>query len=1337
MEIQRSIEKEMKESYIDYAMSVIVGRALPDVRDGLKPVHRRILYAMYGMGNVHNKPHKKCARVVGETLGKYHPHGDTSVYNAMVRMAQDFSMRYTLVDGQGNFGSVDGDSAAAMRYCVTGETLIPTNKGMVPIQEIAKGKENKINIEILSFNGKQNKTTKFFNSGKHNIIKIETEQGYNIRGSKNHPLLCWEIENGKPKLKWKLLENIKEGDIVILNRNYSLFNTNETMLDKYYPNKKTYKKEVELPKKMNDDIAFLLGSLVAEGSFHQKQVIFNNKDIEYYNKIKTIAKKQFKGIELYERNIKGNCKEMSIYHQKAVQFLINLGLLNVRSDKKEIPKIIYKSKKKYIKSFLKGLFEGDGSVSIKKDKRHNGKSIELNYNSKSKKLIEQLKILLLQFGIVTTKPYVDKRNNCYKLIISGYQNVMNYYKNIGFYSKRKNDRLKYIENLNANRMSKTDYIPFLSQYLRSKYTSSFIRKNNFNRYNLLNKNYKRLKQILDKEDIALIDMLIKHNYFFNKIKIKINEKNKESVYSIKVNSNCHSFIGNGFINHNTEARLSRIAEEILKDIEKDTIKWTSNFDDSLKEPTILPARIPNLLINGSSGIAVGMATNILPHNLNEVIDALNLLIKDPNIELHEILKVLPGPDLPTGGIIMGKAGIYNAFKNGHGSIKVRAKTEILEAKKGYQIRVTELPYQVNKSEMVIKIAKLIKDKKLEGIRDIRDLSDRRGMLVIIDIEKGYDPSVVLSNLFKYSDLQRSYGIHNLALVDGVPRLLGIRKMLQKFIEFRQEIVMKRTQYDLNKAEERKHIVDGLIIAVNNIDDTIKIVKQSNDTKDATEKLIARFTITEIQAKAILDMKIHKLTGLERDKLENELKQLNEMIKTYLNIIENEDVLMQVIKDELSDIKTKYGDGRKTIISTQELEDIDNDELVNDEPVVIILTTNGYLKRISQEEYKAQHRGGKGIIGIKTKEDMVKDVITAMNRDWLLVFTDDGKVHWIKTYKIPEMGRYALGRHIKNLLNVDAEVCSIIPVREWDGFLFTVTKKGRIKRTKLNEYSRPRSGGIIALSLKNEDKVMDVKRTSGKDDVIIITQNGKSIRFDENDARSMGRTAAGVRGIRLKKSDSVIALCVARDVILTITEQGYGKRTNIDEYRKQNRGGSGVINIKTVKGKVVSAHNVTNDDEVILLSSIGKIVRIPVKDIREVGRNTIGVRIMRIDDNDYIVASAVIKGEKDDQEEVLNELMGDEYKEIKKQIENTPKDDTKDIEDTNDEEPDDDDEEYDDEDDDEEDTNYNPENTNNDKKNNDEKINKDHNEDNNDDKENEEEKENNKEKDKDDLETKKE
>ncbi|MBU4284448.1 MAG: hypothetical protein KJ968_05035, partial [Nanoarchaeota archaeon] len=676
--IKRLIADEMKESYISYSMSVIVGRALPDARDGLKPVHRRVLYTMYETGLFHNKPFRKSANVVGNCMAKYHPHGDAAIYDTLVRMAQDFSLRYPLVQGHGNFGSVDGDSAAAMRYCITGDSLILTDKGILNIKEVSDKKEAKINMKILSFNNKKNTASKFFNSGKHNIIALQTNLGYTIKGSYNHPIMCWTLKNKVPQIQWKFLEEIKESDIVLLNRNSSLFAKKDLILTEFKPKYNKRTKKIKLPSKMNKELAFLLGALVSEGSFHQNKILFNNSDMQFYNYVKNIIYDQFEGTQLYESKIAGGCLGLDLYHKQAVDFLKNIGLKDTKSDKKEIPFSVLQSSKKIISSFLNGLFEGDGSVIYKTDKRHNGKSIELTYNSNSNTLIKQLKILLLNFGIVTTSPYKDKRNGCYKLIISGCSSIKKFKDEINFFSERKKEIISKINSINSNRMSKTDFIPHLNNYLRNKYKTQFIIKNNFDRYNNLEKNYSRLIAIVDNKDKKIIDMLLNQNYLFDKVKIIQKLNKKDEVFSVKVNSKCHSFISNGFINHNTEARLPRLAEEMLEDIDKETVKFQPNFDDSAKEPVVLPSKLPNLLINGSSGIAVGMATNMPPHNLVEVADGIIKVIDNPDTTVDELLSIIKGPDFPTGALICGRAGIINAYHTGRGKIVIRSKTEVIE-----------------------------------------------------------------------------------------------------------------------------------------------------------------------------------------------------------------------------------------------------------------------------------------------------------------------------------------------------------------------------------------------------------------------------------------------------------------------------------------------------------------------------------------------------------------------------------------------------------------------------------------------------------------------------------
>jgi len=1224
----RIIEEEMKSSYLDYSMSVIVGRALPDVRDGLKPVHRRILFAMHDLGMFHNKAFKKSARIVGEVLGKYHPHGDSAVYDAMVRMAQDWSLRYPLVKGQGNFGSIDGDSAAAMRYCITGDSLILTDKGILPINNISR--ETKINMKILSYNGKKNPASKFFNSGKHNIVELETKLGYKLRGSYNHPLMCWTYDTGFPQIEWKLLENITKEDIILINRGSNLFAKKPLGLNQYYP-KKGFKNHVKLPEKMNKDLAFLLGALVSEGSFHNKQISFNNQDENFYNRVKSIIFSQFEGIQIYERQIKGKCTELSIYEQKVVLFLKNIGLTEVKSHEKEMPFSVLQSPKESIQSFLTGLFEGDGSVKYKTDKRHNGKSIQLTYDSKSTTLINQLKTLLLNFGIITLNPYKDKRNDCYKLIISGYDSIRNFKEEINFFSERKRGILTNIDSMNPNRMSKTDFIPYLNDYLRKRYKSEFIKKNNFDRYNNLKKNYKKLIKLINNKDKQLIDFLLKQKYLFVKVDNIKKSKKQETVYSIKVDSNCHSFVANGFINHNTEAKLSKISEEMLKDIEKQTVNFIPNFDDSLKEPSVLPAKLPNLLINGSSGIAVGMATNIPPHNIVEVSNSIIQAIDNPEAEPQ-----LTGPDFPTGGIICNKGGIRSAYKTGKGHIILRARHEIEEKGSKQRIIITEIPYQVNKSQLIENTADLVRNKKIQGISDIRDESNREGMRIIIELKTGTNPDVLLNQLYKHTRLQTTFSINMIALVNNEPKTLSLRQIIQYYIQHRQEIVRKRTSFDLNKAEDRNHILEGIIIALNNIDRAIDLIKKSKSTEEAKTTLIANFKLSDKQALAILDMKLQKLTSLEQDKIKEEQKKLLILIEELKSILASEQKILSIIKSELEELKQQYQDERKTEIIDTQIE-MEAEDLIEDTDNVITITNHGYIKRMSLDHYRSQKRGGKGIIAAETKEeDFIESLFTARTHSYIMFFTNKGKVYWLKVHQIPEAGRQAMGKAIVNLLNLSKEekVTAHIPIKEFDDkhFLIISTKQGIVKKTNLIEYSRPRASGIIAITLDEKDELVNVKLTDGTKNIILATRQGLAAKFKEQDARPIGRSGKGVIGIRLNEGDYVIGMETGsdEDTLLTITENGYGKRSKIEEYRLINRGGKGVINVKTTdkNGEVIAIKSVTDLDEMMFISKNGILIRTPVSNISILGRATQGSRLMRLAENDKVVAAAKVVKEED-------------------------------------------------------------------------------------------------------------
>ncbi|GAB4256982.1 DNA gyrase subunit A [Thermincola ferriacetica] len=793
-----NINDEMKNSYLDYAMSVIVGRALPDVRDGLKPVHRRILYAMSELGMTPDKPHKKSARLVGEVLGKYHPHGDAAVYDAMVRMAQDFACRYPLVDGHGNFGSIDGDSAAAMRY--------------------------------------------------------------------------------------------------------------------------------------------------------------------------------------------------------------------------------------------------------------------------------------------------------------------------------------------------------------------------------------------------------------------------------------------------TEARMAKITQEMLADIDKDTVDFVPNFDDTLKEPVVLPARIPNLLINGSSGIAVGMATNIPPHNLGEIIDGVIMLIDNPDATPQELMMAVKGPDFPTGGIIMGREGIKSAYKTGRGAIRIRAKTTIETMSNGKsRILVHELPYQVNKARLIEKIAELVRDKKIDGITDLRDESDRMGMQIVIELRKDANPQVVLNQLFKHTQLQETFGVIMLALVDGQPKVLNLRDALFYYLEHQKDVITRRTRFELDKAEARAHILEGLKIALDHLDEVIKTIRESRTVEIARNALMDKFGLSEKQAQAILDMRLQKLTGLEREKLEEEYKNLLERIAYLKAVLANEHMVLGIIKEELLVIKEKYNDPRRTEISMNDI-NIDTEDLIAEEDMVITITHLGYVKRIALDTYRNQKRGGRGVTAMGTKEeDFVEHLFITTTHHYLLFFTNKGKVYKLKVHNIPEAGRQAKGTAIVNLLYIsgDEKITAVIPVRSFDTeeCLLTITRKGIIKKTPLVEYGSTRKDGIIALSLDENDELIDVKLTNGKNEVIIGTKEGKAIRFAEEEVRSMGRAARGVKGISLSEKDEVIGIDTIEQGadVLVVTEKGFGKRSHVDDYRRQGRGGKGIMTIRPTKrnGNLVGIKVVKPGDELMLITAEGIIIRLDVDGISTMGRSTQGVRLMRLDENDHVVAVAKV------------------------------------------------------------------------------------------------------------------
>ena len=681
----------------------------------------------------------------------------------------------------------------------------------------------------------------------------------------------------------------------------------------------------------------------------------------------------------------------------------------------------------------------------------------------------------------------------------------------------------------------------------------------------------------------------------------------------------------------TECRLTKLAEEMLEDIDKKTVKLTQNFDNSTTEPCVLPSKLPDLLMNGSSGIAVGMATNIPPHNIAEIIDAVTSQVDNPEISVEQIMQTIHGPDFPTGGIICGRAGIRDAYFTGRGKVLVRAKTRI-EEKNRQVIIVEEIPFMVNKSELLEEIADLIRDKKILGISDLRDESDRHGIRVIIELKKDSDANIVLNQLYSHTRMQTTFGIIMLALVNNEPKVLNIKQLIYHYIAHRKDVVRKRTLFELNKAQMRAHVLEGLIIALGSINEVIKRIKESKSVDEAKTNLIENFNLTNEQAISILEMRLQRLTSLEQQKIRQEHKELLKLIDELESILSNPQKILDIIKNELNAIKEKYADSRRTQILEIDGVEMETEDLIKEEEMAITITNSGYIKRLALESYRLQHRGGKGVIAASTKEqDIVKDIFIASTHSYMLFFTNKGKVYWLKVYLIPEVSRISMGKAIVNLLSLgqDEKVTAFVPVRGFEGtnYLIMTTRKGTIKKTELSAYSNPRKNGIIAITLEQQDELINVELTDGKQQILLATKNGLAVRFNEANVRPTGRSAQGVRGIHLKDNDEVVGMVVASEdkTLLSITEHGYGKRTQISDYRLINRGGFGVINMQCSErnGKIVSIACLSDNDDILLISRKGILIRVPASDISIIGRNTQGVRVMKLESDDVVVGAVKV------------------------------------------------------------------------------------------------------------------
>ena len=1222
--INAEVSNEMKKAYLDYAMSVIVSRAIPAIEDGMKPVQRRILHSMNLMGLKPNTQTKKSARIVGDVIGKYHPHGDVAVYDAMVRMAQNFSLRYPLVYGQGNFGSVDGDPPAAYRYCVGGDSLVLTEKGLVRIDKLSDKED--INMGILSKDKKINNAVKWFNSGVNDTLKITTDKGYNLIGSHNHPILTIVAdESGKPVFMWKTLEQLGEGDYAVLDRlEDDFWPTENIALKKYFPSLEGKRiKERVLPAYLNEDLAFILASFLAEGSITEKKIEFCNSDENWILGLEKKWNNVFPDSKLHKFGRKASSYGKKDYFRlechclHTINFLRRLGLEPVKLRFKTIPPLLMQSPKRIVSTFIRMFYEGEGGLGRAK------KMMELRLCSTSEKTIEKMQMLLLRFGIDSFKRY-DKYKSLYLLQIRGKRNFLRFYKEIGFFSKRKKEKLELLNLVYKKETSLRDRVPFITDFIRNLAHSEFVSKNNFDLYSNMSENYQRICQIiLNKEGedyTSLFEYLLTYQYLFDKI-VSIEDSGSQKVYSIKVDSNCHSFISNGFISHNTEAKLAPIAMELLQDIDKDTVKFAPNFDNSMKEPELLPGKLPALMLNGASGIAVGMATNIPPHNLNEVCDAIIAYIKKPDISVEELTEIITGPDFPTGGSLTGD--MIELYKTGKGRLVLRGKVETEKMKNKEAVVITEIPYMLNKTDLVTQIANLVRDKKVKDIADLRDESSKGKIRIVIELKKEANSKFIINSLYKFTRLQDSFNVNFLALVGRQPRILGLREVLAQYVKHRKLIITNRTKYELAKAKERLEIVEGLLIALKNIDEVITLIKKSKNATEAAEGLVKKFGLTTKQAKAILETKLQQLTSLEVEKLKKEHEDLKKAIAEYEKILGDINEILKIIVKEVNELKKNYGDNRRTTV-LKSIKEIKEKDLVQDKEIVVTITDKGYVKRMDVQTYKEQKRGGRGVIGSGLATgDFVKQLLTCSTHDYLMFFTSRGRVLWLKAYEIPAAERYGKGKAIVNMLGLkDETVTNVLSVKNFDGFLFMSTKKGMVKKIALTHFSKPRASGVRAVNLPadNSDFLIGVELVSPKQEVSLATRKGLAIRFNSDDVRPMGRSSYGVTGIKLRSGDEVVSMEVlSKAAILTITEKGYGKRTAVEDYRKTARAGKGVINLKVTEktGNVVTTASVEDSDGIIITTAKGMAIRTTLDNIRVMGRAAQGVRIVKLQDGDKV------------------------------------------------------------------------------------------------------------------------
>jgi DNA gyrase subunit A len=982
-------------------------------------------------------------------------------------------------------------------------------------------------------------------------------------------------------------------------------------------------------------MATLVGALLSEGWASGVRAGFANTDKDHFDSV----------VDAYDAVVGGprrvyseTMKSGSVLHRLSIPRAAKLRrgplaeLVGALSREKAIPELVWDSSLAFKKAFLRALFTGDGSSSLLPPN-----SIQISYATYSERLAKDVQLLLLEFGVVA-RLFKHERGEI-KVVIGNRRDARLFARNVGFLGAKQATLERALATIPLeSRALSRDYVPYIADYVRSESSSYWLKRNNIDRIERWERGGSAImERIASEETRAVVAPLVTGDYFYAEVE-SVADAGVQPVYSLRVETADHAFLTNGFVSHNTECRLTRLATEMLRDIDADTVDFRPNYDESRREPEVLPSRFPNLLVNGSAGIAVGMATNIPPHHLGETVDALIALIDEPDLDVERLMKHVKGPDFPTGGIVLGREGIREAYRSGRGRILVRARAHVEELRGGRTaIVVSELPYGVKKggdAGVIKKIADLVKDGVMTEVADLKDLSDKSGMRIEIHLKRDAVPQVALNKLFKHTSLQSTFGYNAVALVDGVPRTLGLRDLLTHYLDFQREVVTRRMKYELRQALARAHVLEGYLIALDNLDEVIALIRAADDTDEARTQLMDRFALSEIQASAILEMRLRALTGLERKRVEDEHAEKMERIGELREILGDERKIDGVIREELLEVKSGYSrnDDRRTEIMAAEGE-LELEDLIAEEDMVIAITRSNYIKRLPVSSYREQRRGGIGVMGMDLKdEDYIEHLFVASTHDYILFFTNVGKVYRLKVHELPLGSRQSKGRAIQNLLpfRQDEQVRAVIQTRDFGEakYLLFATKNGIVKKTDLAAYNTPlKADGIIALKLREGDELVAVRHSSGDDDVLMVSRSGQAIRFAEADVRPMGRDASGVQGMRLRNDDEVITVDIARDDadLLVVTENGYGKRTRVADYPKKGRGGLGVktVQLTQAKGKLAGALVVSEGYNVMLISTGGTVIRMSADGIKRSGRATQGVIVMRPREGELVSALAPV------------------------------------------------------------------------------------------------------------------